>query len=276
MAELKTVGREELGISVNSKNGQLCSIVLAGKEFMWGAGRPEDFQAPIDKTPDAWGRSNTIMFPLVGPAKDGKIEIFNREYAMPQHGFARDLEPKIYENLSDITVFREFERVKQLGKIDYSFDFSLSECYRISNNGKYIVAEFTVRNNTDDRMPFSLGWHPAFYTDKNGRIIDNTNKKQYTIDDVFEAKALRLEGCRDISYDGDNIRINMYHGLGHTQVWSNNEAFICLEPVTGLPRKVDGEVVGNHTSYWMLPGEVKKYKVKMRPIIKNLSSQVAA
>lgn len=42
--------------------------------------------------PAFWGRTSPVLFPFVGGVNQKKYRVDGKEYAMNQHGFARDME----------------------------------------------------------------------------------------------------------------------------------------------------------------------------------------
>ena len=71
-----------LTVEIDSKGAELQSIKsnVTGHEYLWqGDSR-------------FWGRRSPVLFPIVGAVWQGRYRMDGCEYAMSQHGFARDME----------------------------------------------------------------------------------------------------------------------------------------------------------------------------------------
>jgi galactose mutarotase-like enzyme len=260
-----------LEASVNFETGELCSIIKAGKEFMWGGGRPTDHRSGTEL--NGWQHSAIIMFPLVGPAKkEGKKSYINygqKRYPMVQHGIARYLPIHSISRLDNkIYIFQRHEDGKLIktekGPARWPFSYQLEAKYSINYA---IEAQFTVANMSNLPMIHSFGWHPAFNTKEGFEIIHNG--KKFTLDDILEAKTLYLEKSSKIEYKDRSKKIVLTHDLGNMMVWSPKDApLVCLEPVTGLPVKTDKGKIGNYNSREIRPGCCAEYNVKITPYLK--------
>ena len=64
----------------DSSGAELRSVIKNGKEYMWCGDSK------------FWGRTSPVLFPFVGSVRNGVYRVGGIEYAMGQHGFARDME----------------------------------------------------------------------------------------------------------------------------------------------------------------------------------------
>ena len=77
MIELKN---DTLTIQIASKGAELQSVKdYEGREYIWQAG-------------EQWNRHSPILFPLVCSVNDNTYRVDGKEYHLPRHGFARDME----------------------------------------------------------------------------------------------------------------------------------------------------------------------------------------
>ena len=81
-----------------------------------------------------------------------------KRYALPRHGFARNLPFDIIRNEERDLLFRLRTTADTLQV--YPFHFELDVAFRLE--GSALEIEATVRNVGDEAMPASLGFHPAF------------------------------------------------------------------------------------------------------------------
>ncbi len=107
-----------------------------------------------------WGRRSPVLFPIVGSVWDGKYRMDGNEYAISQHGFARDSEFTIIEDTPDDEAwFRLDANDDTLSR--YPRRFRLEIGYRLS--GERISVMWRVTNLDTRDMSFQIGAHPAFY-----------------------------------------------------------------------------------------------------------------
>lgn len=140
---------EEIRIGIASHGAELVSLVRKddGREYMWSG--------------DAayWNRVSPVLFPFVGKLKNGSYIYQGREFSnIPQHGFARDSEFRMAEKSEDVIWF---ELQPDDGwRTHYPFEFLLRIGYRIEGSSVHVM--WTVRNDSEEMMYFSIGAHPAF------------------------------------------------------------------------------------------------------------------
>jgi galactose mutarotase-like enzyme len=133
-----------------------------------------------------WKRSAPILFPIVGSLKNGKVTVDGTDYAMTQHGFARDMEFKMIKQPDGNRItFRLEETPATLEKYPYRFALELEyilDHYKITCVWRVI--------NTDDKViHFQIGGHPAFMCP-----LDNGKKAKQN--DYF----LNFDTDKDLKY----------------------------------------------------------------------------
>ncbi len=109
--------------------------------------------------PAVWNRHAPILFPFVGKVTDGKYRIGDREYIMKtQHGFARDMDFACVEETaaSVAQCLTANDRTRAV----YPYEFRLT--VRHSLKDRQLRVEWTVENQGEERMYFSIGGHPGF------------------------------------------------------------------------------------------------------------------
>ncbi|MCB9362077.1 hypothetical protein H6504_01455 [Candidatus Woesearchaeota archaeon] len=230
-------------ISLMVHEGQLVSLMKGDIEFFHGAKKPEELKKQDDF--EGWTQSEIVMFPLVGPAKAGLLELGEVTTPMDQHGLSRNMPWKI-EHLTEAEIVLTQEYVEDTPIINskqgdehppmlsYPFGYRLEKRYSISE-GKF-VAHFVIRNQSVHIMPYMFGWHPAFKLDTSGAF---TARKVITMDEVREAskeKALLLPGTESIVYEDADKRLKMTtYGFGNMMLWTPGVGNFCIEPLTYIP-----------------------------------------
>lgn len=246
---------------INTSNMQLFSLIRHGVDVMWKGGAPE-----ASRPDKGWQNSEIIMFPIVGDSIDGNICTGGANLPMAKHGIARDLKWEITEanpsSVSMVQVYEAWDEVEN-GKNDkYSLfprSYQMNKSYSITDEGK-LSFTIEVKNKSKEILPYAIGWHPAFITQKDSSIF-----RAYDVDVVIGCSSTRWDVCRSVSLsdvrnaDGnvtllkDTDRISYYSSgfqltLTHnltwgTQIWDKGEGLVALEPIsaTSLRRiKKDG------------------------------------
>lgn len=106
-----------------------------------------------------WGRVSPVLFPFVGKLEGQKYTHNGKVYEnIPQHGFARDSEFELVEQTDDTIWFKLIKDDKWEKK--YPFNFTLRIGYRVEGKSLHIM--WTVINEGEEDLHFSIGAHPAF------------------------------------------------------------------------------------------------------------------
>ena len=250
-----TLKNNNITVEIDSKGAEVKSVIRNGIEYMWCG------------DPIYWGRTSPVLFPFVGSVRNGKYKVDGKEYAMGQHGFARDMEFDFVAESNTSVKFSLCSNPETLEK--YPFEFLLIITYTIKENN--FTVSWHVDNTNDLDMCFSIGAHPAFKCPINGgnqtdyKLKFNTNKdiEYYLLDkgilDKSEKYVLPLhDGYADIKqgmFDRDALiveekqasEVSLCYPDGSAYVtvktdaplfglWSpagKNAPFICIEPWYG-------------------------------------------
>jgi galactose mutarotase-like enzyme len=105
-----------------------------------------------------WKGRAPILFPVVGLLEGGHYRLDGRSYAMPKHGFARDLDFDVVSHDRSSATLRLTPN--ETTRAAYPFAFELDLAYALNGQELRIVA--TIGNHDTRPMPASLGFHPAF------------------------------------------------------------------------------------------------------------------
>lgn len=133
--------------NINSQGAELISLKNSdGREFIW------------EGNPEFWGKHSPVLFPIVGTLKNNQYRYKNQTYHLNRHGFARDYEFEVLSTTASSVVFSLKGNAETL-KV-YPFDFELQIDYELEESSLRI--SYKIINNTDQKMPFSIGAHPAF------------------------------------------------------------------------------------------------------------------
>ncbi len=139
---------EILRVTVSTRGAELTGIVdkRTGEQLLWQA------------DPALWARHAPILFPYTGRLKDGRFTHRGVVYEGGQHGFARDLEHTLTQQTPASLTFRLEANAVTMEK--FPFAFWLESRYELE--GAVVRHSLAVHNDSDEDMPFGIGYHPAF------------------------------------------------------------------------------------------------------------------
>lgn len=144
---IHTLKNENLKITLDDKGAELKSVTALsdGTEYLH------------DGNPDWWKYTSPVLFPIVGKLVDNKYRAEGKEFELPGHGFARTSNFECVREESDEIVFRLNWNEETL-KV-YPYKFMLEIAYVLKPQQVEII--WTVKNEDDKTMYFSIGAHPA-------------------------------------------------------------------------------------------------------------------
>ena len=144
---MQTLTNGILTVNVKEHGAELSSIIKNGTEYLWQA------------DPAFWGRHSPVLFPIVGSVWEAKYRVDGKEYALGQHGFARDMDFELVSRTDAEARFRLVSNQDTLKK--YPWPFVLEIAYRLHGDSIDVIWE--VSNPGSEDMYFQIGAHPAFY-----------------------------------------------------------------------------------------------------------------
>ncbi|HMR84974.1 MAG TPA: aldose 1-epimerase family protein [Niabella sp.] len=252
-------------IGVASQGAELQSIshVVTGQEYMWSG--------------DAafWGKYSPVLFPIVGALKENTYYVQGKSYQLPRHGFARDMEFRLYEQAADRLGFLLESNKDTLAKYPFGFQFYID--YAIAGNT--LSVSYRVVNTGQDDMYFSVGGHPAFrvpllegelYEDYYLQFSqqEDTGKWPVRADGLLEAEPVpflentdRIPLTKALFYKDALVlkRLNSnsvqllsgksgkgfefdFTGFPYLGIWAaKNADFVCIEPWCGIADSVTAD-----------------------------------
>lgn len=146
---MPTISNNNITAEISLHGAEMIRLQKNGKDLLWNA------------DPTYWKRNAPILFPIVGKVFDGKYLVDGKEYQLPQHGFARDMDFVVVSQKAESISLELKSNAETLAK--YPFEFVLRATYTLSGNG--INACWTIENPSDKAMHFQIGAHPAFRYD---------------------------------------------------------------------------------------------------------------
>jgi len=149
-------------VTINPKGAELTQITDKKKEldYLWQG--------------TAWKRHAPILFPSIGRSNDDHYLIDQKEWPMPQHGFARDYDWTVVEQTAtEITL--SFVGNHETATL-FPFKYTLQVTYALTATG--LNCHYEVINNDQQAISFALGSHPGF----NVPLVPDTKFDDYYLD----------------------------------------------------------------------------------------------
>lgn len=215
-----------------------------------------------------WKRRSPVLFPIVGALRGGHYTFEGQQYALPQHGFARDRAFTLIAKGADYAVFELTDDAQS--RAVYPFAFALQIRYGLKANRLQI--SYLVSNPSDGQnLWYSIGAHPAFRcplkpgtqrsdyafvfsqpetldrqliaeglrTGQRERVLEQS--RRIPIDEpLFDQDALIFEGAQSASVAlclGEQPLVSLsLEGFPYLGLWSKNReaTFVCIEPWLGI------------------------------------------
>jgi len=214
-----------------------------------------------------WSGQAPILFPIVGMLKEGKYIHKGKTYELPRHGLARRSNNWNIEKNSDVSVRATLIADEETLKV-YPFNFKLEVTYSLTE--KRVKISHKVSNLGIEKMPFSIGGHPAFncpvndlvsysdyslhfekeenserhFIDQDGLFAGDTelilkdSAKLELTDSLFNKDALVFQDLKSKSITlvgpvGKIVKVS-YTDFNTIGIWAKPEApFVCIEPWIG-------------------------------------------
>ena len=143
-----TIENQYLTVTVTTWGAQVKSVVRKsdGVEHMWQA------------DPDVWGYHAPILFPHCGRLPGGILNAKGQDFQAAQHGFARSMEHRFVRQTAHQIVLELTDSPETLALWPYRFRLTST----ITLEEDAVHHTLTVENRDEEKMPFGIGYHPAF------------------------------------------------------------------------------------------------------------------
>ena len=200
-------GASKVQISLN-EGGRLSNLVFEDTQVL------ADFDASTYKN----NYASSILFPFVSRIKDGKYTFNNSKYKLncnevdknnALHGLVYNKTFVCTKKALTLHYASVTLQYKDNGKHQgFPFKFNIELTYTLNKKG--IILSVNIANKDKKTFPFSVGWHPYFYSKNlDNSTLNFSSNKKYVFDNQqiisgttdlniempFQLKAVTLDDC---------------------------------------------------------------------------------
>lgn len=217
---METISNELLTVGIAEHGAELQSIMRGGREYLWHG------------DPSYWKRRSPVLFPIVGSVWDGRYRLGGHEYAMSQHGFARDMDFKCVANDGTEARFR-LESSDESRRL-FPCDFVLEIGYRLQGDTLQVLWQVDNPSAGGEVLHFQIGAHPAFnYKDYDPEADVQGYFRLDASGDVCDLSLIGEKGClkqekAELATDGGFLPITRNTFDGDALVLENSQVH-CVE-----------------------------------------------
>ncbi|WP_348797466.1 aldose 1-epimerase family protein [Flavobacterium adhaerens] len=187
------LSNKNLTAEIKHLGAELCSLKdNTNKEYIWNG------------NPEFWGKHSPVLFPIVGTLKDNTYCYDTQTYQLSRHGFAREMEFSLIDKQESSATFSLIATSETKAK--YPFDFDLHLIYTLEN--KTLKIEYKVYNKGDNKMPFSIGAHPAFNLPNNFENYSLAFDRLDSLDYFLLEDGLISNKTTNLKLDNDQLHLN--------------------------------------------------------------------
>jgi aldose 1-epimerase len=287
-------GTSKAQISLN-QGGRLSNLVFENTQVL----------ADFDTSTYENNYASSILFPFVNRIKDGKYTFNNSKYKLncnevdknnALHGLVYNktfvcTKKTLTLNYASVTL-----QYKDYGKHQgFPFKFNIDLTYTLNKKG--IIVSVNIANKDKKTFPFSLGWHPYFYSknlynstlsfisDKK-YVFDNqqiiSGKTDLNIEMPFQLKAEILDNCYPLKTNEIDFSTPEYSlNIGSTSKENFLQLYtpevrnvIAIEPMTGAAdnfnNKIGLQTLQPNETYnikWLMAIETRNSKINTNQLI---------
>jgi galactose mutarotase-like enzyme len=214
--------------------GEVVSYIFDGQEYIHQKGNK------------GWRKSDDEMFPIIGPTEknDFVVHTKNGDAIQDQHGLLRELTYSLLsETENQVKFIKNYKKNTWVKNSKYPsksteeflywpFDFTFEKKVTLQNDS--LIIDFTIQS--EEGMPFMLGYHPAFLLSDTGEETLIANNQKISLTDVLNAGSnafpvLNSDEIVLINYHKKNLKITT-KGFHNFMLWTEVTNMLCIEPIT--------------------------------------------
>ena len=255
-------GASKAKISLN-QGGRLSHLVF------------EDIQVLADFNASTYENNyaSSILFPFVNRIKDGKYTFNNSKYQLScnegdknnaLHGLVYNKTFVCTKKILTLNYASVTLKYKDFGRhLGFPFKFDIELTYTLNKKG--IILSVKIDNKDKKNFPFSIGWHPYFYSKNlDNSTLNFSSNKKYVFDNQqiisgttdlniempFQLKAVTLDDCYPLKTNEIDFSTPEYSfNIGSTSKENFLQLYtpevhnvIAIEPMTGAADNFNNKI----------------------------------
>ena len=225
---------EDVKSKVAIEKGELISFISNKTEYIHQKGSK------------GWRKSDDEMFPIIGPTEKNNFIVHTKKgnAILDQHGLLREMDYELVSATKKTVIYQKkyvantkinnskYPEKSTEKELFWPFDFTFQKIFSLENNKLKI--DFIIES--EEGMPFMLGYHPAFLLSNTGNEILISNKESYTLSDVYKAgsNAFPILNSDTIvlkNIDKNDVEITT-KSFNNFMLWTEVNNMLCIEPIT--------------------------------------------
>lgn len=268
----------------------------------------EDIQVLADLEASTYENNyaSSILFPFVNRIKDGKYTFDNSKYQLScnegdknnaLHGLVYNKTFVCTKKVLTLNYASVTLQYKDNGKhLGFPFKFNIDLTYTLNEKG--IILSVKIANKDKKNFPFSIGWHPYFYSKNlDNSTLNFSSNKKYVFDNQqiisgttdlniempFQLKAVTLDDCyqlktNEIYFSTPEYRFNIESTSKENflQLYTPEiRNVIAIEPMTGAADNFNNEIglqtLQPNETYnmkWLIAIDTRNSKIHANQLIK--------
>ena len=288
-------GASKAQISLN-QGGRLSHLVFEGIQVL------ADFDASTYEN----NYASSIQFPFVNRIKDGKYTFNNSKYKLncnevdknnALHGLVYNKTFVCTKKALTLHYASVTLQYKDNGKHQgFPFKFNIELTYTLNKKG--IILSVNIANKDKKTFPFSVGWHPYFYSKNlDNSTLNFSSNKKYVFDNQqiisgttdlniempFQLKAVTLDDCYPLKTNEIDFSTPEYSfNIGSTSKENFLQLYtpevhnvIAIEPMTGAADNFNNEIGlqtlqpnETYNTKWLITIDTRNSKIHTNQLIK--------
>ena len=238
------VEKIDLMNSILYLKNKACKVAIEAGELI--SFEKDNLEYIHQKGSKGWRNSDIEMFPVIGPISKNNFRIHTQkgDAIQDQHGMLRELDYALVSSSENTAKFikkyqkktpitnSKFPKKSSEAQLSWPFDFTFEKQFRLENNTLKIDFILT----SEEKMPFMLGYHPAFLLSNTGNEILTSHTKKTTLSEIQKAgdNAFPFLDCNQITLENigrKHLEITTT-GFHNFMIWSPVNNMLCIEPIT--------------------------------------------
>jgi len=259
----KKITSEDFKSEVTIEDGELISFQREGQEYIHQKGSK------------GWRSSDDEMFPIIGPTSKNNFTFptAKGDAILDQHRLLRELNYLFVSSTKNTANFikkykkntliknSKFPEKSSEAEVFWPYDFSFQKNFTLEKN--VLKIQFIIES--EEGMPFMLGYHPAFLLSDSGKETIISDASTINLESVLKAGSDAFPVFSSEKIVLKNVSKNDLEittkGFDNFMLWTEVKNMLCIEPITQYPSNNNHKSTGEN---WRLSKEKNFFSVAIK------------